>query len=313
MTTSNQPSPATGVYAALPTPRASDTVEADAAVLLDYLDAIVQAGVDGLVLFGSTGEFIHFDAAERMRVLALAIRRSRVPVLVNVSHSTLAGSLSLARNAADAGAAGLLLMPPYFYGYNDDQISAFYAEFTKELNAIAPLYLYNLPMYTTPISAALGEKLLRSGAFVGIKDSTCDWPAFEPLAALRANLDFSLLVGNEVLYLRGRRAGADGIVSGVAAALPELLVAMEQAISASDFDRAERLNARLQEFVAYVNKFPAAVAIKQAAAARGWAVAQFATPFDEHTRQEFIDFQRWFDAWLPGLLSECTEARAMRT
>ena len=50
---------------------------------------------------------------------------------------------------------------------------------------------------------------------------------FERLTRLRTSIGFSLLVGNEVLYLRGRSAGADGIVSGVAAALPELLVAME--------------------------------------------------------------------------------------
>jgi dihydrodipicolinate synthase/N-acetylneuraminate lyase len=279
MSTSNPPSPASGVYAALPTPRRPGSIEADAGILLDYLDAIAQTGVDGLVLFGSTGEFVHFDVAERTRLVALAIRRSRVPVLVNVSHSTLAGAMDLARDAIEAGAAGLLLMPPYFYRYNDEQIAAFYSEFVKELNGAAPLYLYNLPMFANPISPDLADWLLRSGTFAGIKDSTAEWSELEHLTALRANLDFSLLVGNEVLYLRGRMAGADGIVSGVAAAIPELLVAIERAIRASDVHRAERLDVRLQEFVAYVQKFPAAVAIKLGAAARGWRVAQFATSF----------------------------------
>lgn len=306
MATSNPPPRASGVYAALPTPRRSGVLEADAAVLLDYLDAIVQAGVDGLVLFGSTGEFVHFDTAERMRVVALAIKRSRVPVLVNVSHSTLAGSIELARSAIEAAAAGLLLMPPYFYRYTGEQIAAFYTEFAKELNGAAPLYLYNLPMFDNPIPADLADRLLRSAAFAGIKDSTADWAAFEPLTALRSNLDFSLLVGNEALYLRGRLAGADGIVSGVAAAAPELLASMERAIRDSNIDLAERLDARLQEFVAFVNKFPATVAIKYAANARGWRVAQFATPFDERTNQELVEFQRWLDGWFPEVLSECT-------
>jgi dihydrodipicolinate synthase/N-acetylneuraminate lyase len=313
MATSNQPPRASGVYAALPTPRQADSVEADAAVLLDYLDAIVQAGVDGLVLFGSTGEFVHFDPGERSRVVSLAIRRSRVPVLVNVSHSTLPGAIELARDAVHAGASGLLLMPPFFYCYTAQQISAFYDAFVEELNGIAPLYLYNLPMYSNAIPADVADRLLSSGAFAGIKDSTVDWNAFEPLTALRARSDFSLVVGNEVLYLRGRRAGADGIVSGVAAALPELLVAMEGAIRESDFDRAGRFNDYLQEFVAWVNKFPATLAIKQAAAARGWPVAQFATPLDEATRQELAAFQRWLDDWLDGVLSQCTQARAMRS
>jgi dihydrodipicolinate synthase/N-acetylneuraminate lyase len=73
MPTSNPPPRARGVYAALSTPRRSGATEADAAVLLDYLDAVVKTGIDGLVLFGSTGEFVHFDAAERIRVVSLAI------------------------------------------------------------------------------------------------------------------------------------------------------------------------------------------------------------------------------------------------
>jgi 4-hydroxy-tetrahydrodipicolinate synthase len=313
MSTSNEPSRARGVYAALLTPRRAQTVEADAATLLEYLDRVAEVGVDGLVLFGSTGEFVHFDAAERMRVLALAIRRSRVPVLVNVSHSTLAGAVALAENAVEAGAAGLLLMPPYFYRYNDEQIGAFYAAFAKELGGKAALYLYNLPMFTNPIPPPAAEELLRSGAYIGIKDSTLDWPSFERLIALRGNLDFSLMVGNEVLYLRGRVAGADGIVSGVAAAIPELLVAMERAICASDRDRAQRLNARLEQFLVYVNQFPATAAIKQTANARGWQLGDLVLPFDEHTRHEFTAFQRWLDEWLPAVLAECTEARAMLT
>jgi dihydrodipicolinate synthase/N-acetylneuraminate lyase len=301
------------VYAALLTPRRAQTIEADAATLLEYLDRVADAGVDGLVLFGSTGEFIHFDAAERMRVLALAIRRSRVPILVNVSHSTLAGALALAENAVEAGAAGLLLMPPYFYRYNDEQIAAFYRAFAQQLSGKAALYLYNLPMFTNPIPPAVAEELLRSGAYIGIKDSTLDWASFERLLALRGNVDFSLLVGNEVLYSRGRIAGADGIVSGVAAAVPELLMAMERAIRASDSDRAERLNKRLEEFLEYVNKFPATAAIKQTANARGWRVGDLVLPFDERTRHEFTAFQRWLDEWLPEALAECTEAPAMRT
>jgi len=313
MSTSNETPRARGVYAALLTPRRPQTIEADGAALLDYLDRVAEAGVDGLVLFGSTGEFIHFDAAERMRVLTLAIRRSRVPVLVNISHSTLTGAIALAENAIEAGAAGLLLMPPYFYRYSDEQIAAFYSAFAKELGGKAALYLYNLPMFTNAISPHVAAELLRSGLFVGIKDSTLDWTLFERFTALRGGLDYALLVGNEVLYLRGRLAGADGIVSGVAAALPELLVAMERAIRASDLDRAKRLNARLEEFLVYVNRFPATAVIKQTANARGWRLGDFALPFDDLTRQEFTAFERWLDQWLPEVLPECTEDRVVQS
>src|ERR1700712_2205241 len=102
MSTAFKPVRVSGVYTALLTPRKPGTTDSDAAALLDYLDCAVNAGVDGIVLFGATGEFVHFDPAERSRAATLAIRRSRVPALVNVSHSTLVGTIALGESAMKA-------------------------------------------------------------------------------------------------------------------------------------------------------------------------------------------------------------------
>jgi 4-hydroxy-tetrahydrodipicolinate synthase len=300
-----QPVTANGVYAALATPRRPNSIEGDAAALLDYLDAVVRAGVDGLVLFGSTGEFVHFDVGERMRLLMFAVRRSRVPVLVNVSHSTLAGAVELTEHSVDVGAGGVLLMPPYFYTYGDGEIARFYEDFVRLLGSKIRIYLYNLPSFTNAISAELAAGLLGSGAFAGIKDSSGDWETCERLRALQAKRPFQLLVGNESLYLRARVAGADGVVSGVAAAMPELLVAMDGAIRNSKLDRAQRLDVRLQEFLDWLGKFPPTVGIKQTAAARGWKHEELAVPLDEATTEILREFRQWLRNWIPMVLSEC--------
>jgi dihydrodipicolinate synthase/N-acetylneuraminate lyase len=313
MKTSKEPPPVTGVYAALATPRQPNSIEVDAAFLLDYLDTVIAAGVDGLVLFGSTGEFVHFDVAERMRVLMLAIKRSRVPLLVNVSHSTLAGAVDLAEDAMALGAAGLLLMPPYFYQYSEEQISEFYNQFVEMAAPEVPVYLYNLPSSTNPISVQLAERLFATGSFAGIKDSSGDWQLFEALKALRPKLSFKILVGNESIYLRARLAGADGIISGIAASLPELIVLLDRALEAGDLQRAQLLNERLSEFLAYVSRFPATVAIKQAGVARGWKINHFALPFDEDTAADLIAFHQWFRAWWPGVLAESAPVAGART
>jgi dihydrodipicolinate synthase/N-acetylneuraminate lyase len=297
--------PASGVYAALATPRRPNSIEGDAAALLDYLDAIVRAGVDGLVLFGSTGEFVHFDVGERMRLLMFAVRRSRVPVLVNVSHSTLAGAVELAEHSVDVGAAGVLLMPPYFYTYGDGQIARFYEDFVRLLGSKVSIYLYNLPSFTNPISGELVAGLLSSGAFAGIKDSSGEWQTFETLNSLQAKRPFKLLVGSESLYVRARLGGAHGIVSGVAAAMPELLVAMDNAIRNSKLDRVQQLNVRLEEFLEWLDKFPPAVGIKQTATARGWKHEELALPLDEPTAEILSAFRQWLRNWIPMVLSEC--------
>jgi 4-hydroxy-tetrahydrodipicolinate synthase len=297
--------PASGVYAALATPRPQNAVEADAAALFDYIDAISAKGVDGLVLFGSTGEFVHFDVTERMRVLTLAKRRCRIPLLVNVAHSTLTGAIELAEDATGAGAAGLLLMPPYYFRYTGRQIAEFYRQFIKEVDGNARVYLYNIPQFTNAIPTEVIEELLASGAFAGIKDSSGDWGLFERLLALRASHPFQLLVGNDGIYRRARSLGADGIVSGVAAAVPELIVALNRAAigkSAEDQGRANELDARLHEFLGWLDKFPAPVGIKLAASARGWKLAHAALPYDGETLAAKQEFENWFKGWLPLVL-----------
>jgi dihydrodipicolinate synthase/N-acetylneuraminate lyase len=301
----NSFTPAAGVYAALATPRQPNASKVDAAALLDYLDAIGAAGVDGLVLFGSTGEFVHFDVEERMRILMLAMKRSRVPILVNASHSTLAGALDLAEDAIGNGASGVLLMPPYFYRYTHDQLGEFYSQFAKDLAGRIPIYLYNVPQFTNAISAGLAERLFSTGTFAGIKDSSGDWELFTQLNHLRPGFSFQLLLGSESVYFRAKPAGADGVVSGIAAALPELIVALHRALGSNHSEYANQLHARVAEFLTYVEKFPATIVIKQAAFLRGWSLNNFAFPLDEDSAAELIAFRCWFREWLPGTLSLC--------
>lgn len=295
---------ANGIYAALATPRRKSTVEPDTAALLDYLDAVVRAGVDGIVLFGSTGEFVHFDLADRIQTLNLAIRRSRVPVLVNVSHSTLDGALTLAEDAVDRGASGILLMPPYFFQYTDEQLEQFYLQFADSMDDRTPIYLYNIPFFTTPISAALAGRLLATGRFAGIKDSGGEWDYFKALTAHRKTRAFRILIGGEAIYRQARLEGADGAVSGVAAAIPELMVALDRALRNNDQDRAGRLDQRLQEFMQRILRLPPTIGVKQAAVVRGWPLDHIAVPLGAAGEAELKSYWQWLEQWIPATLED---------
>ena len=298
-----------GVYVALATPRLQNAVEADAAALFEYVDTIVAAGVDGLVLFGSTGEFVHFDLPERTRILTLIKKRCRVPLLVNVSHSSLAGAVELAEDAIETGVSGLLLMPPYYFRYSAGQIMEFYRQFAKIVAGKARIYLYNIPQCTNAIPFEVMEEMLAGGSHAGIKDSSGDWPLFEKLRELRAKSPFTLFVGNDAIYRRARPLGADGIISGIAAALPELVVGLEAALKEEDNAHGDLLDARLHEFIQWVERFPATVAIKQAAVERGWRLDHSSVPFDQLTMQDVRAFHVWLRDWLPQVLAESSLVR----
>ncbi len=245
-----------------------------------------------------------------MKVLGLAIRRSRVPVLVNVSHSTIEGAIALAENAIDSGVAGVLLMPPYFYRYTDDQIFSFYKSFVAIAAGKIRTYLYNLPFFTNPISPDLAVRLLGSGWFAGIKDSSGDWALFEALKNLREKVPFTLLMGSESLYLRGRLAGANGIVSGVAAAMPELLVAIDKAMARTTRPAHNAWTGDCKSLFNGQRNFPPpSRSNRPPSRVAGSSITTRFRSMKERLAN-LNQFREWVQAWIPAVLAECREAGA---
>src|ERR1700733_5908298 len=121
-----------GVFAAAVTPHRLEGHETDIGAMLELVDFLSRSGVKGTVVLGSTGEFLHIKPSERARIVQFAVKRSRVPIIAGVSHSTLDGALELASEAITSGAAAPLLSPPYFFRYDQSDISEFYRRFAVE-------------------------------------------------------------------------------------------------------------------------------------------------------------------------------------
>ena len=293
-----------GITAAAVTPR-REGPEIDLAATFELIDFLGSSGVSSISLFGSTGEFVHFTTEDRSRVISLAVKRSKRPVIAGVAHSTLDGAVAMGREAAGAGAAALLLMPPYFYGYQQEDIREFYRCFARELAGAAPILLYNAPASATAIAPETAIELMESGEFTGIKDSSGRWENFARLRAARDHSRFTLLVGQETLYAPARQAGADGAISGVACAVPELMLALDLAIVSTNAEKTRRLDARLQEFLAWAEYFPPPMLLREAVAARGLRVGPHAAPLGPEGRAKLAEFHEWFRGWLPAVRKEC--------
>jgi 4-hydroxy-tetrahydrodipicolinate synthase len=286
-----------GIFPAAITPHHPKSREADYSGALDMVDFLAAAGVDGICLFGSTGEFINYSFGERQRMLSLAAKRSRVPIIAGVSHSTLSGALQLADDAIRAGADALMLMPPYFYRYAQTEVEQFYRDFARETADALPILLYNIPAFTTGIEIPTVRRLFETGRCAGIKDSSGDWPNFEQLLALKRELPFALFGGPELLVGRSLHAGADGIISGCACAVPELFVALTRAIAANDRPLADTLDARIVQLANWAARFPWPVAIRRAMELRGQKSGPLAVPLSPPSQKTLDDFSAWFRQW----------------
>lgn len=294
-----------GVAAAAITPRRGDDGSLDLGAALEVIDYLAGSGVEAICLLGTTGEFLHFGLEERARLTNFAVKRTTLPVFANVSHSTLEGAVELARQAVSGGAAALLLMPPYFFRYPQSDLAAFYLSFAEEFDGGPPLVLYNIPFFSNPLEAATVERLLAGGRFAAIKDSSGDWDNFLELQRLRERTAFRLLVGNDVLFTRGRSAGADGVVSGVACAVPELITALDRAIRSGNAAAVERLEGRLQEFLARIDPLPTPIGVREAVALRGLKTGPHAVPLGEENTRRLGEFREWFPGFLAAAKKDC--------
>jgi dihydrodipicolinate synthase/N-acetylneuraminate lyase len=294
-----------GVHVAALTPRRKQSAAIDIGAALELVDYYTSKGVAGITLLGTTGEFMHFDTGDRVRLAAMAVKRSRVPVLVNVSHSTYDGALRLAEEAIGSGAAGVLLLPPHYFRYRQDLLRDYYLQFVSELPPGARLLIYNIPFFLTELKPETSLELLATGQFAGIKDSSGNWDAFVKFAGLKRSAPFTLFLGSELLYRNGRPMGASGMISGVAAALPDLMVALASAVETGNEEWAGRVEGRLREFLQWFEPFPVPVSMREAALARGLKVGPHAVPLGAAATSKLEEYRAWLRAWLPDMERDC--------
>jgi 4-hydroxy-tetrahydrodipicolinate synthase len=282
-----------GVFASAITPHRASTPDADFSGSLDLLDFLAAAGVAGISLLDATGEFFDYSLSDRQRLVYLGVKRSRVPLIANVSHSTLSGAVHLADEAIGSGVDGLMIMPPYFFRYNQAELAEFFRQFADETGDAVPILLQHHPQSTSALEPETVAELMRTGRFAGIVDSSGDWQCFEQLLALKSS-GFAVLCGADRLAVQALKAGANALVSPCASAIPELLVAIargKQPLGA--------LGTKLDEFIAWIERFPGPAGIKRAVELRGQKSGGSFVPLAPDTGRALDEFSSWFRTWLP--------------
>jgi len=295
----------TGLFAAVATP-IHDDGRFDEAGFDRLLDFLVGAGVDGICIGGATGEYPHFETADRRAVIRRAAERlpGDRALLVGVGSSSVRGTIELGETAVSAGSPALLVPMPMFFRYQQEDLQAFAAHVSRTLGA--PCLLYDLPDFTNGVSPATALALLRDEEFiVGIKDSSGREQNLETFAEARQGRGWTLLVGDDRLLHAGLQAGWDGSISGVAGCCPELLVAIVRSFREGRVAEAAGLQALLDELIVRLSVFPTPWGIRIALEARGLATGPLPLPLSPARLQQIREFQTWFRAWimtaLPGV------------
>jgi 4-hydroxy-tetrahydrodipicolinate synthase len=113
-----------------------------------FIDWQLECGVPGLIVLGSTGEFLAVDDAERTELVKATVDHvnGRVPVLVGTMNAHTPNAVRFSREAQELGADGLMIAPPYYYTPTEDEIFGYYRAICEAVQL--PIMLYNNPVTT---------------------------------------------------------------------------------------------------------------------------------------------------------------------
>jgi dihydrodipicolinate synthase/N-acetylneuraminate lyase len=263
-----------GALAAAVTPLRDEGAALDEEAFGPYLDFLEAGGLDGILALGTTGEGILLSVAERRRAAELFLE-GPLPVIVHCGAQTTAETVALAEHAAGSGAAGVAVIGPPYYAFDDE---ALLAHFTAAARACEPLpfYVYEFKArsgYAVPVEVV--ERLREEASnLAGLKVSDKPLEAVEPY--LLEGLD--VFVGaEELLPVRG----AAGTVSGLASVFPERVVALDG----------------VGELRAALDRFPFQAAAKFVLGRRGVPVREdVRRPLRPLTAQEKRELDEWLES-----------------
>jgi 4-hydroxy-tetrahydrodipicolinate synthase len=266
-TAASRPAPFGQVLTAMVTPMTADgALDLPAAqALAAYL---VEQGNDGLVISGTTGESPTTSDDEKDQLLRAVVEAvgDRAHVVAGVGTNDTAHTVELARQAEKSGAAGLLLVTPY---YSKPPQSGLLEHFRQAADATGlPVMLYDIPGRTgVPIATDTLLRLAEHDRIVALKDAKGD---LYGTTTVLARSDLAVYSGDDALNLPLLALGAVGVVSVVAHVCAASYAAMVRAVDDSDLVEARRINAAVLPAVrGIMTRTQGAIMAKAAAQATG--------------------------------------------
>ncbi|SEB78325.1 dihydrodipicolinate synthase family protein [Terriglobus roseus] len=283
-----------GVYAALLTPRNS-VGELDLASFRGQLTTPCADQLAGYAVNGATGEFT-ISTVQELSEIVMATRDAapNAQILCGIGAGDVRCAVARGHAATDAGADAVLLPMPAFFPYRQDDLRAFCIAVASELSI--PVLLYNLPQFTTGLTVDTVLSLLTSGSnIVGVKDSSGSLDIVR--AMTEAQVSGARIIGNDSALCDAMEQGlCDGVVSGVACTLPELMTSLFATKGhGKEFRQYRDL---LNEFIDQLGALPTPWGLKVTSAVRGFSSESYPFPLSSERAEEAAVLRGWFVDWM---------------
>ncbi len=230
-----------GAFTAMITPFKNNAL--DEKTLIRNVETQIEAGIDGLVPVGTTGESPTLSFKEHERVIKVVVDAvdKRVSVIAGTGSNSTDEAVQLTRFAKKAGADAALIVTPY---YNKPSQEGLYRHYEKIAGAVnIPIVLYNVPSRTgISLSPETVARLSKLSNVVAIKEATGSMDQTSHILSL---CDITVLSGDDSLTLPLMALGAKGVISVLSNVLPGDVAKMVQDFQRGDIVRAQAAHVKL--------------------------------------------------------------------
>jgi 4-hydroxy-tetrahydrodipicolinate synthase len=283
-----------GVSAAVLTPRRADG-KLNLPELRRELEFLLARGLTSFTFNGATGEFPLTAPADMAALLSAASetlmgRAEFFAAIGAASHQT---AIELGTIAKDAGAKAVLLAMPYFFRYAQDDLDAYCRAVAASV--YMPVLLYNLPQFSSGLEPSTTLELIRTCEnIVGIKDSGGSLDTLRLLTV--SGVPCTRVIGYDALIADAVREGlCDGVISGVACALPELILTLHRAALGQDGALTGQLQAGLNAFLDQMNALPFPWVLKAVSNVRQIMESTYSQPVSSQRQRQLEEFESWLE------------------
>ena len=209
------------------------------------VEFLIEKGVSGLYVGGSSGECIYLGVEERKKTLEAVMEAAegRITIIAHVACNNTKDSCELASHAQMVGADAIAAIPPIYFRLPEKAI----AKYWNDISAAAPdmdFVIYNIPQLAgVSLTLSLLDEMLKNPKVIGIKNSSMpvqDIQMFKRQAKMNGR-DIVVFNGPDEQFISGRVIGADAGIGGTYAVMPEVYVEMNNALAEGNLAKALEL------------------------------------------------------------------------
>lgn len=214
-----------------------------------FTQYLIDKGVKGLYVCGSSGECIYQNVEERKLILenVMEVAKGKITVIAHIAAPSTRDSIELAKHAEQCGVDAVAAIPPIYFKLPEYAIEKYWNDMIDATNL--DFIIYNIPGTTGyALTLDLFKKMIKNKKVIGIKNSSMPTQDIQIFKAAGGD-DFIVFNGPDEQFVSGRAIGADGGIGGTYAVMPELFIKADNLIKNGDFATAKEIQYEINKVI----------------------------------------------------------------